>query len=265
ENKLYELNKETKRFKVPGYDSINDLQIFMVVSERLFEAENWLKKTNESLDKAKKNESYLQDARDEIAYANERLASAYIWSEFFDKKEDKIIFDKEDLKKGCIEKLAEAQERYQYVKIYFPELVQDTFSEIMQAKKDIIEEQYELCLFRSAKAKAEADILLGVMGVKSSYLDQIIEEKLKVVGRILSEQETFPIVAYSYYEYSNNLKESDKYSSLLYSEYALELADLSPYLESSREKLELEREKKIVIVILVFLLLAISVWFIHNK
>jgi uncharacterized protein len=264
-DKVHEIDRQKNRFAVPQYNSINDLQIFMVVKERLFETENWLIKTNESIEKAKLNKSYLEDARKNIAYANERLNSAIIWSQFFNDNDEKLIFDQENLKMGCIEKLAEAEERYQYVKIYFPGLVKEMLGELMQAKKDMLDEQYELCIFKSAKAKAEADVLLGAIGVKSEYLEQIIEEKLKVVGRILYEQKSFPVVAYSYYEYSDNLKESDAYSALLYAEYALELADLTPYIEFSSNGLELEREKKIVVVLLVLLLLAVSLWFINRK
>jgi uncharacterized protein len=263
--KLDELNEQRKKFEVPEYDSITDLQIFMVVEERLFETDSWLEKTNESLEQAKKNESYLETARNQVAYASERLYSAHAWSNFFDNKEEELRFDREGLKEGCIKKLAEAEERYQYVKIYFPSLVKETQEELGQAKKDRADEQYELCIFKAAKAKAEADVLLGVMGIKSGYVEQIIEEKLKAVGRILSEQTTFPIVAYSYYEYANNLKDEDSYSSLLYSEYALELADLSLYVEAGKEKFDLEEKKKIAVMIMVLLLLAVSIWFLYKK
>ena len=40
---------------------------------------------------------------------------------------------------------------------------------------------------------------------------------------------SFPILAYSYYEYGEELKEGDLYSALLYAEYALELSNLDMY------------------------------------
>ena len=36
-------------------------------------------------------------------------------------------------------------------------------------------------------------------------------------------------MAYSYYEYGNELKEKDSYSALLYAEYAIELSNLDMY------------------------------------
>jgi uncharacterized protein len=263
--KMNELKKEADSFYTPKYESITDLQIFMVVKERLFEANSWLEKTNESLEKAGNNQSYLEDARMQAAYANERLASAKVWSRFFDNKEQKYVFSSEKMKEGCIKKLAEAEERYQYVKIYFPSLVEETYHEITQAKEDMKNGNYELCIFKAAKAKAESDVFLGAMGVTSDYLGQIIEEKLKIVGKILSEQETFPIVAYSYYEYANNLKDENTYSGLLYAEYALELADLDSYVGFEKQEIEKDMQGRIIVAILILLFLAVTIWYFEKK
>jgi len=46
----------------------------------------------------------------------------------------------------------------------------------------------------------------------------------------------FPIIGYSYYEYGNSLKESDKYSALLFSEYALEFSNLDIYFPKKANK-----------------------------
>ncbi|MBW3017362.1 hypothetical protein KY316_03230, partial [Candidatus Woesearchaeota archaeon] len=225
-----------------------------VVKERLYEAEKWLDMANESLGKSK-----LADAQKYTAYANERVYSAEVWSSFFDNNDKKIFFSQEMLNKGCMTKLGEARERVQYVKIYFPDLVKETVEELMQAETDLDIGQYELCMFKAAKAKAEADVILSVMGVKKEYLDSTIDEKLKVVIKQIAKKDHFPIVAYSYYVYSESLKhEDDKYSALLYAEYALELANLELYYNIDGEKLDLEAKEKVVIAILVILLILIS-------
>jgi uncharacterized protein len=264
QQKAYELNKRENRMKVPDYASINDLQIFMIVKERLFETNNIIEKINKTLEKAKTNYSLLNGARENLALANERLASVDAWAQFYD-GEQNFAFSKSEMKDACIKKLAEAEERYQYVKIYFPDLLRETLSELVQAKRDMVDEQYELCLFKSAKAKADADALLSAMGVTSEYMGQMIDEKLKVVGQILNEQKAFPIVAYSYYEYANNLRHDDVYSSLLYTEYALELADLSPYITQTDYKISLTKEKKVIVLMLVLVLMLASLWFIGRK
>ena len=39
----------------------------------------------------------------------------------------------------------------------------------------------------------------------------------------------FPVIGYSYYEYADELKEKDIYSSMLFAEYSLELSNLEIY------------------------------------
>jgi predicted S18 family serine protease len=62
----------------------------------------------------------------------------------------------------------------------------------------------------------------------------VISDRSNVVKSIIAKQAnrgTFPILAYSYYEYANSLKAGDKYSALLYLGYALELGSLDIYFE----------------------------------
>lgn len=259
--KIKELNSRIKNFKVKDYESITDLQIYMVVKERLSEAENWLVLANQSIEDYK-----FEDAQKDLAYANERVYSAEVWSSFFDSKnEQKIFFSQEMLKQGCLTKLEEAKERVQYVKLYFPDLIKDTELELMQAESDLEGGQYELCMFKAANSKAEADVILSVMGVKKEYLDSTIDEKLKVVLRQMAKKENFPIVSYSYYEYAKSLRAEDKYSSLLYAEYALELANLEMYYKIEEQKLELPANEKWIILVLVVLLIFISQYHVRHS
>ena len=84
--------------------------------------------------------------------------------------------------------------------------------------------------------KASVDSILGVFGVGTDDVGNIINQKLDIVERNLVEQTNsgvFPILGYSYFEYANSLKESDPYSALLYSEYALELSNLDIYFKTA--------------------------------
>jgi len=259
QEKTEKMHKRILNFKTMDYDSITDLQIYMVVKERLYEAERWVYLANQSLEK--KN---LKDAAQQTAYANERIYSAEVWSNFFNNNDEKVMFSQEMLKQGCVTKIEEAKERIQYVKLYFPELVKDTQMELAQAESDLENSQYELCMFKSAKAKADADVILGIMGVKKEYLDSTIDEKLKVVLKEIAKKTYFPIVPYSYYEYAQDLKSEDKYSSLLYAEYALELANLEMYYKIDGQKVELNGREKLIVLILVILLLLISQYHIRR-
>ena len=61
-----------------------------------------------------------------LAYATERLDSAYAWSSFFGKKGRKFDLSSEALKESCSRKLAEAEERVQYAQLFYPGFLNST-------------------------------------------------------------------------------------------------------------------------------------------
>ncbi len=232
--KIEELMKEIKEFDemVDGKskETITDLEAYMIVKERIKETKEYLTKSQE---KFIKNESYIYD----LGYAIERLYSAGSWSEFFGKGGKKFDLGVEKLKDSCLNKIGEAEERYQYARIFFPNILEEMKKEVDYAYKDLRNEEYDLCLFKASKAKAEADLVLSVIGVEEDKIDELIENKIKVVEKnIIKEikKGVFPIVGYSYFEYAKTLKDEDKYSALLYLEYALELSSLDIYFKEKR-------------------------------
>lgn len=205
--------------------TITDLEAFMIVKERLKEAE-------ENLDEAAKKQEQEEDYHGEQAYAEERVYAAISWMEFFSFPGKEFIFDREALKESCQNKLDEAQERFQYAGLFIDFELEATKKELEYAKRNQEQGLFELCLFRASKAKAESDMVLGLMGVKSEQTKDIINDKLEIIKQnIIEEQEkgAFPILGYSYYEYAGTLKEEDPYSALLFAEYALELSSLDMY------------------------------------
>lgn len=206
-------------------ETITDLEAYMVVKERIKEAREYMRKSQENFII---NESYRYD----LAYAIERLYSAESWSEFFGKGGKKFDLGVENLKSSCLDKIGEAEERYQYARIFFPNILEDMREEVDYAYVDLRKGEYDLCLFKASKAKAEADLVLSVMGLKEGQIDNLIGNKIKVVERSIIKEigkGVFPIIGYSYLEYAKSLKEDDKYSALLYLEYALELGSLDIY------------------------------------
>jgi predicted S18 family serine protease len=136
------------------------------------------------------------------------------------------------LKQSCLNKISEAEERYQYAQLYLPKTMEDTKAELGYASEDYNNGDFELCLFKASKVKAEADVILGVIGVAEEQMDVVLENKLDAVKRVIAEQQEkgiFPMLGYSYYEYAVNLKKEDQLSALLYAEYSLELSNLDIY------------------------------------
>jgi len=223
--------------------TLGDLQTFMAVMERVQEAEDTLKSVERDLNDsvAVSNMSQKQlvgRAAAGVGLAEERLFSAVTWARFFDGSGEPLVLDKEALKAGCAAKISEAEERYNYVKSVIPEALDDTRDDIDLAYGLLSSGKYTMCLYTASKAKAEADVLLGVMGLEEKHFSDALDLKLNVSEQALrraQHKDVFPIIAYSYYEYAKSLRDFDRVSSLLFAEYALELANLDIYFQEKKE------------------------------
>lgn len=215
-------------------ETISDLQTLMVVKERNNDVKNQIKKFKEDSSQQSLEDSYAQ-----LAYAEERFFSALSWMQFFSMEGKKFILDQENLKESCTQKISEAEERNQYVSLFLSQYNLVSISEkIAQAQESYQKEEPELCLIKAAEAKAEADAILGSMGLTDENVGDFIISKTKAVQRVISENSAegiFPILGYSYYQYAKSLQEQDKYIALLYLEYALELSELSIYFPEEQE------------------------------
>ena len=223
-----------EKISVTDKKTINDLQTFMVVQERLIEAENYLKDSLEALEK-----NNTDDAIYNMAYGSERTQSAVFWSQFMKRPGKVFDINTDSLKRSCIQKISEAEERYQYASLYVPTRLEDTRKELDRAYTDKKDGNYALCLYKASKAKAEADLLLGSFGLTQDTATDYIDIKLRMIEETIKRQQDkgiFPILGYSYYEYAKSLRESDKYSALLYSEYAIELSKLDIYFQGVESK-----------------------------
>lgn len=209
--------------------TITDLESYMVVKERLLEADESLQGILDS------NSS--RTISSQLAYATERLASADAWSQFFANNGKEFTINEALIEKSCQEKLGEAEERFQYLALFFPSNLGTAGKEIDFARNYMENREYALCLFRANKAKAAVDVVLSVLGVEETNVPDILAEKLEAARKNIMRQENkdvFPVLGYSYYEYATNLKEDDQFSALLYSEYALELSSLDLYFEQKQ-------------------------------
>jgi uncharacterized protein len=206
-------------------ETITDLEAFMVVNDRLIEAEKYIDKAFENINGTKL--TYY------LAYGMERIYSAYSWYAFFSHAGKKLNLNEEALKISCQNKISEAEERYQYVSLFLSKsTLESTRDGIERAYKDLYAGEYALCLFKASKAKAGADVILSAFNVENDRIDVLLQQKLDVAKRNMIRELSkgiFPVLGYSYYEYANSLKEDDKYSALLYAEYALELSGLDTY------------------------------------
>lgn len=256
--KLEELRREITSFdeniENRELKTVTDLESYMVVKERLIEANEFIDIVADSVNS---NNTNLRN----LAYAMERLNSAKSWAKFLNNKGKEFNFNNESVKKACTTKISEVEERLQYVQIYLPQELSNTRKELDYAYQDLNNGNFELCLFKASKGKANVDTVLSVFGVKNENVGKVVEKKLEIVERNLveeTEKGIFPVVGYSYFEYANSLKENDPFSALLYSEYALELSNLDIYFKNQKkEKIDLFEniDKKLLVVLTIGILL----------
>lgn len=199
--------------------TLAQLETYMIVSERVREAKKTLREMNRS-----------NISSSELAFAYERFNSAKVWSAFFSMESSSITLDEQHLRDACAAKIIEAEERIAYADLYLSgSLLDPAREEVRQAKIARDQADYPLCLFRSSKAQATADLFSSTMGISKKKIDSLVQGKLAAARTVIREQEAkgyFPIVGYSYYRYASSLAPNDQYSALTFAEYALELSGL---------------------------------------
>ena len=200
-------------------NTISDLQTKMVTEQRLDDAYHALNGSNPAHN---------------IAFASERVYTALSWMRFFEMPGSEI--DTTQLSSICYAKIAEAEERYKYATLYLPEvLLAGTRSKIDDAQ-DIVFTNPERCLITAIEAKAESSSVLSSLGVTEDGVMEYLDSKLLAVERVISQQEGFPILGYSYYRLADNVKDENPNTALLYVEYALELSNLDVYFHNEQAR-----------------------------
>ncbi|MFW5746150.1 MAG: S16 family serine protease [Nanoarchaeota archaeon] len=224
--------QEIQEYEAPEVGTITDLQTSMLVQERIIESQGYVEEGLESLD-----EGDVIGARYNLAYAQERFYSARSWASFFDAPGHQYDIDREGLRQACALRIQEAQERQQYVGIYLPFPQETTEAQdLEEAVQKQQQGQYPLCIFYASKSKAYYDLLIGALGTDENQAEKHLDVRLDIARQQIQEQiadEIFPIAAFSYMEYAESLGATDTYSALLYSQYAIELADIDIYLDGA--------------------------------
>ncbi|MBC8500623.1 MAG: hypothetical protein ISS25_00885 [Nanoarchaeota archaeon] len=230
QNLYNETKEDLKSVKESVYQknltTLSDLETYMVVKERLSEAEGHFDTI-----------TYENVSSSVLAYTKERLFSAVTWSKFFGLKGRKTELDENHLKNGCLKKIAEAEERINYAELYLPGFLGATKEIVEDAFENYNQGEFALCIFKASKAKAEANILLTALAIHEDEMENVLEEKFEAIKKVILEQEAkkiFPILGYSYFEYSRSLIDYDIVLSLTFAEYALELSKLDMYFPTKK-------------------------------
>ncbi len=239
--------------------TITDLQTYLVVNERLDEARQTLAEITALL----ALDTDALEMEYELAYAIERLYSAESWMTFFDTNGKKLKLDKAALADSCARKLAEAQERYQYVKLITEEPLQKIVSYLDTAYLESKKNNFIVCLDMASRAKANLDILLSLIGLRDEKtMTVLVEERLRLVKQVINKQQNkgyFPMLGYSYYEYAMFLKKEQPYSALIYSHHALEFSHSDMYFKEKQLQWNLTIEREYMLSFIIGLGLGLAV------
>jgi predicted S18 family serine protease len=146
----------------------------------------------------------------------------------------------EDTRNICVQKLSEAQERLQYVKLFFPEVaLADITKDVTRALHNHQNGDYALCISKAMRAKAGTNVLLNMMTSTNEQFENLLHRKIEATKQVIvkqQEKDVFPILGYSYYEYASSLEDVDPLSAMIYTEYALEMAWLDIYFEDTSSR-----------------------------
>ncbi len=218
-----------ERLRKKPIKTISDLQTYSIVKERLNDVDTQIEKINQSNNEEKRNI---------LAYTEERYFSALSWMQFYNMEGKSFTFNDKILKQSCLQKLSEAEERHQYASLFLPQHVAQIKEKINDARAAYEKNEPALCLITASQAKGEANSILSSLGVDEESMTDYLAAKRKATERVIAENSAegiFPILGYSYYQYANSLESQNKYTALVYLEYALEMSNLQIYFPQEYE------------------------------
>ncbi|MBU1975646.1 MAG: hypothetical protein KKG59_04550 [Nanoarchaeota archaeon] len=161
--------------------TLSDLETYIIVVERLTESSDSLTEVDETVNGSSLN-------AETVAYAMERLNSAVSWARLFGMPGTPLELDKRYLKEACLKKISEAEERFNFVDLYVYGFSVSSQQALNRAYDDLNKGNYEACLFRASKAKAEANIILSGITIPKDQMDNYIERKLESTKKVIIRQ-----------------------------------------------------------------------------
>jgi uncharacterized protein len=203
-------------------NTMSDLETSIVMKERLLEAKDLLENNQTQM---------LQD----LPYIVERIQSAQAWSAFFNYPGKKVVLDDAHLQQACQAKIAEAEERVNYLELLFGEY-KEYRDEIASTKQIYDSGDYAFCLFKASRIKADTNAILTSLSITEEKFPELLDDQLKLAKiQINKQKDNFPILGYSYYNYAKSLKDTKPELSLIYSEYASEFSNLDMYFPRTKQ------------------------------
>ncbi|MDD3263685.1 MAG: hypothetical protein PHT94_02205 [Candidatus Nanoarchaeia archaeon] len=194
----------------------------------------------------------------DLTYSKNRFLTSKQWSKFKDLEE----YNNESEKISYFDLYNSCNDAYNYAKIDFEYIKENSGSEIYKEDLNTIKENMDnglfySCIFNSINLRSIYSNLMAISATKD--LEQLFNEKEALAYYYLNKnQNEFPLLSYSYLEYARALKDQDIYSALNYLEesigfnnidiYSKDILDLVNKSEKDKTENQYFRNMKIIIM-----------------
>ncbi len=198
-------------------DGLNKLQLYMILYERLNDAKDVLNERVESKEELVKN----------IAYVDGRVKTIKEWLRFLEVMPKGVSIDKLALAKLCEKDYQQALLSYNYLIGLNP-----LFASYLEKDWKNLEKSYGknsiLCIMYSKAIKYKVDSFLALLYLDNDMKPYFYNSTKEIAKFYLLRNKEFPIMAYSYYKYSDYLanNEKDYNSAIIYLEESINLATM---------------------------------------
>ncbi len=222
--KKEELNRTIQEFdvllksKFKEIKGLNTLQLYMILYERLNDAKEVLNRQPKDINEFVSN----------LAYVSSRLDTIKEWLKFLDVMPTGKEITYELLNLLCERDRQRALLAYNYlIGLYplFSPYLQKDFDKLNQYYK---KKNYILCIHYAKSIKYKVDSFLALLYLDDKVKPYFYNSTKKIARFYLLRNKEFPIMAYSYYKYSNYLanNEKDFDSAIIYLEESINLATM---------------------------------------
>ncbi len=221
--------------------SMNDFYVYLLIVDRLEEVKEFinLSKNQKKLspieiiqNSSLENNSLNVEEKDiYYSYALERFSTISLWENFIQNEGPVIKHDTNQVSIACEKINRQISIKKELINSYGINLFNEEFQKQLELNR-LINQEY-LCLYRGFQLDAKINTILNSVGIEENNSVEILNDYSNFTYQRLGKNSegTFPIIPYIYYEYAQDLIETDKYSAYLYLNYALSFSDLNVYLE----------------------------------
>ena len=209
-------------------DSIDDIETFAVVIDRLRESEDILNDSKAAVEKKDYDLAlYL------VSYAEVRKNTAYYWltliNEF--KGNESFMFKQSSMKTLAQERIEEVSNYITYANTVTDNtILNSSENHLNKAITAYMNEKYVFAIFEATKARAEANLAMELRAATNKTVDDLISlyyDSTRLSIKTAEQQGLLPILALSYLEYSKTFEETDPLLTLVYLSYAKEMSKIS--------------------------------------